>query len=231
MTSSGNEPWNIFARELVRILQVHSYTLWQLQSVAGIHSAKIDRLNTSLRRPKFNVLSPDDLDRVILLCKFTPDEVTQIRAAVLATAIEKMLMDRINQFDALEAGNQVYPILYRALKRRAGEANGLSQTKSPATPVAPLVAAPFPIQVDDETLELVIDDIDASVLLLHLADTSDGKDGAQYAQLARSRFLAILAALENMDDAICASEDWLVWHAETLSGLAHAEQRITKRPA
>lgn len=227
MASSDEVSWNIFARVLEKILHVHGYTLWQLRTLAGIHTEKIGRILRSLSEPKFNVLSPDDLDRVVQACKFTPDEDMQLRAAVLATAVEKMLMDRINHLDALAAGEQVYPILYRALKKREGSSGGLSEAKGTALPVA----TPFPSQAHDATLEPVIDDIDASLLLLYLADTSDGIDGAQYAQLARSRFLTILALLEDMESEVSSSPAWLVWHAETLSGLAHAEQRIAKQSA
>jgi len=227
MASNNDVSWNIFARVLERILHAHGYTLWQLRTVAEIHTEKIGRLHRSLHEPKFNVLSPDDLDKVILACNFTADEATQVRAAVLATAIEKMLMDRINRFDALAAAEQVYPILYRALKKRGDDSHGLGGTKGTAAPVA----TPLPTQTGSEAFERAIDEVDASLLLLHLADTSDGEDGVQYAQLARSRFLTTLALLEDLENEVRASESWLVWHAETLGGLAHAEQRIAKRSA
>ena len=48
--------------------------------------------------------TPAELERVYDVFDFTPEERLRVRAAILATAIEKMLMDRINADDALIAG-------------------------------------------------------------------------------------------------------------------------------
>jgi len=224
MANNSDVKWNIFARVLEKILHGHGYTLWQLRQLAEIHTEKIGRINRSLHEPKFNVLSPEDLDKTIVVCGFTPDETFQIRAAVLATAIEKMLMDRINANDALMAAEQVYPILYRALKKHGNDTRGLGEAKGVVTPLPMQSQA---AEDEDESLEPVVDNLEAAILLLHLADTGEGEEGAQYARLARSRFLTALSSLEEMDDNLRSHQAWLVWHAEALSGLAHAEKRLT----
>lgn len=223
--SGSGDSWNIFARVFDRILHKHGNTLWQLTTLAGIHPEKIRRIQQSLHQTRFNVLSPQDLEKVAAACGFTPDEIVQIRAAILATAIEKMLMDRINKDDALAAGEQIYPILYKALKKHEVDPYGLGEAKGASAAVA---MQPPSIEPDDEALEPVIEGLEAANLLLYLADTAEGEEGAQYARLARARFLAALSALEAMDGDIRSHQPWLVWHAETLSGLAHAEKRLAQ---
>ena len=106
-----NEPvkrrWNLFARELEDILTNHSLRLGQLDDRAGIHREKVRRLQKSLKVPKsFPTLNPSEMDVVIESCFLTENEVFRLRAAIIATSVEAMLMDRINQDDALKAAER-----------------------------------------------------------------------------------------------------------------------------
>ena len=44
--------------------------------------------------------------------QLTDAEILRLRAAILTTSIERMLMDRINQDDALVAAEQMLPLIF-----------------------------------------------------------------------------------------------------------------------
>src|SRR5205085_11306335 len=93
--------WNLFARELEDILVARNLGLGLLDNRASIHREKVRRLLRSLVQPKsFPVLNADELKQVISAFGLTGEEELRLRAAMLATAIERMLMDRIDQDDA-----------------------------------------------------------------------------------------------------------------------------------
>src|SRR5690349_20119111 len=127
--------WNIFARELAAILRARDLRLGHLNDRAGIDPERVRRLQRSLREPKFNVLPPDDLERVAAVFELDAEERIQLRAAILATAIEEMLMGRIDARDALAAADAILPILRRALRDHGHERPGLGAIKEgPAGP-------------------------------------------------------------------------------------------------
>src|SRR5438067_13457294 len=102
--------WNIFARELEDILAVRHLDIGYLDNRVGIHHEKVHRLTQSLLIPKsFPVLNADEMGRLIQICNLGDFEVTRLRAAVLVASLQKMLMNRINQDDALLAAEQVFP--------------------------------------------------------------------------------------------------------------------------
>jgi site-specific recombinase XerD len=113
---SGEYPehfrWNIFARELEDILALRGLRLTHLDDRAFIHREKVRRLRQSLLRPRsFPVLNPTEMDNVIVTFQLNDNEVLRLRAALLATAIEEMLMDRISSEDALFLAEHLLPVL------------------------------------------------------------------------------------------------------------------------
>ena len=110
--------WNIFARELQDILATRSLKLTHLDDRAGIYPRKVARLRDSLKTPKsFPVLNPEEIEHVAKAFALTSDEVLRLRAAMLTTAIEEKLMDRIDQYDALHMAEQLLLVLIDALIR------------------------------------------------------------------------------------------------------------------
>src|SRR5690242_18013470 len=102
--SASGKRWNLFARELADILAVNHLGLGHLDDRAGIHREKVRRLIQSLSAPKsFPVLNAEEMELVIQKFQLGDEDVLRLRAALLATSIEKTLMDRINQDDALLA--------------------------------------------------------------------------------------------------------------------------------
>lgn len=73
-----------------------------------IHRDNVCRLIYLLRSPKHcPVLNPEKRERIIESVALDETEILRVRAAILATSLEKMLMDRVSQFDALLASDGV----------------------------------------------------------------------------------------------------------------------------
>lgn len=209
--------WNLFARELEAILAKRGLGIGHLDNRAFIHPEKVRRLQRSLREPKFHVLPPEEIDRICTVFQFTPQEVMRLKAAILATAIEVMLMNRINQDDALAAAEQFLPLLQRALETHDGDADAIGQIKS-------IPEAPASAESVTQQLEHAIETLDIAVLLLHAAGGSMAGGSEHlveqkaYTRSARANFLAAQASLERFDAGIQQTETWRAWHDESLKG-------------
>lgn len=211
--------WNIFARELERILQIRGYSLGHLDDRSHIHREKVRRLQRSLREPRFNLLSPDELEQVGDTFDFTSDERMQLRAAMLATAVEDMLMSRIEAGAALVASDQVFDILLDALQTHGDDDNGIGAVKGGPRQQALEQAAP----TSTAAFEAAIDDVERAYLMLHLALTDALATRRRTAMLAREGFLYALAALERLDASGLAGDEWTYWRDEAQHGLAFTD--------
>ena len=110
--------WNIFAATLQDILSHHNLHLWSLKSF-GIHPQQITRLQKSLKTPQhFPLLSPVDMERLTLELPLSSDEIIRLRAAMLATAIERMLFDRISAEGAYAVAYEIFQMLNQTLQAR-----------------------------------------------------------------------------------------------------------------
>lgn len=217
---SKKEPgWNIFARELQAILAMHGFRLGHLNDRAGIHPQKVARLQRSLREPKFNVLPPDELDHVCDVFRLEADERTRLHAAILATAIEEMLMNRINSRAALDAADQILPIIYDLLKVHVGKATPLGQIKGDH----------MVIEEFDPVFEAALDIIDRATIALYLsADAATPFERAESARQARDGFAAALALLDALPLAFQGGEIWNVWHTAAQQGWDDAQKRLAE---
>jgi hypothetical protein len=121
--------WNLFARELEDLLYKHGYDLNDLTREAGLHPEKVRRLKQYLALPKFHILNPEELEQVSMSFAFTGEEQLRLRAAILATAVEETLMNRIDPENALRAAEEIFPLLVEALKHRYGRLSGLAATR------------------------------------------------------------------------------------------------------
>lgn len=209
--------WNIFARELQTILEQHGYRIGHLNDRAGIHPQKVARLQRSLRAPKCNVLTPDELDRVCQAFGLTNDERLRLRAAILVTAIEEMLMGRINIFSALDAANQILPIMYRILKINANKQTPLSQVKG----------GPMVTDENDPDFETILHIIDRATIALHLSDDAlTAFDTWDSARQARDAYASAIEKLEALPAVFQENEIWKVWHSAAQQGLIDADKRL-----
>jgi hypothetical protein len=114
--------WNLFARELEDILLAHGKHLGDLDDqTEDIHREKVRRLQRSLLKPKsFPVLNPEEIELIVEKFGLSEEERVRLRAAILATAIERVLMDRIDPDDALLASEQIATILRDSLLAQFG---------------------------------------------------------------------------------------------------------------
>jgi hypothetical protein len=162
------------------------------------------------------------MDIVIETCHLTDDEVLWLRAAIIATSVEAMLMDRINQDDALKAAEQILPIIEAALREYANETTGMGAFKRGGV-----------IMIDDcdtdidLTLEAALDAIDRGTIALHLCrNVSSAVERLERVRQARDSFAAALAELEEANAGIKATEAWREWFREAHSSYQTSANRI-----
>src|SRR5262249_9882432 len=89
--------WNIFARELESVLAAHGWELGHLDDRGVVYNReKVRRLRKSLTSPgHLATLNPEEMERLMALVPLTKLEQKRLRASLLATAVERTLLDRI----------------------------------------------------------------------------------------------------------------------------------------
>jgi hypothetical protein len=213
--------WNLFAREIEAILQRRNLSFGALSSQAGIHPGKVQRLRWALAKPIFHILNPDDLELVIITFDLTVEEETRLHAALLATAIEKLLMDRIDPENALKAAEDLLPLLEKGLRERAKQRDGIGAIRR--------------VSMKDETvfenlLEGVLEGFDRAMLALHLSrQVSTPTEQLGQLRKARDDFASVVEELDVLgqnDPSLKAIELWQLWHAEAQHFLAITNQQL-----
>ena len=213
--------WNIFARVLQDLLAVRGYGLGHLDDRAFVHPEKVRRLKRSLITPKsLPLLTIDEMDEVMRVFQLNPREKIQLRAALLTTAIEATLMDRIEAAEALRAAEQILPIIEQALRSHADTRGGLALAREGGRMSAEETEI-------DSQLEGALNAIDRSTLALHLSrHVQTQAERREHLRQAREYFGSALAQLEAAEAALQASAAWRMWHDEATRGLASANQRL-----
>ena len=222
-TDENSSPgWNLFARVLQEVLAAHGVGLGYLDDRVKIHPEKVRRLQRSLKVPKsFPVLNIDEMEQVFIVFRLNRREKTRLRAALLATAIEQTLMDRINQHDALRAAEQILPIIEHALDTYADEPLGIGAVKGEGGAVMPDEA-----EIERE-LGGALSAIDRAQLSLHLSHNVESHaERVERAREAWDSFEAALVLLEAVESAFKAQEVWRVWYDEAQQGQRTAKERL-----
>lgn len=217
MTSSSIRRWNIFARELEDVLALHGYKLSHLDDLAIVlHPEKVRRLRQSLKSPgHLTTLNPDEMERLITTLRLTGEEQCRLRAALLATAVEMILMDRIDAKVALMASDDVFHLLFAAMKAR------------PDTLLATQIRTATMIEHQETTYNqqflAALDLIDRATLALHLCrQTISVQDGLVHARLAHETYAQALALLAQTQSPSPESETWRYWHEQAIEGQQQA---------
>lgn len=221
-TLPSGKRWNIFARELDAILQAHRFNLGHLTTKLGIHTEKVRRLKQSLTSSTFrsHLLNPQELEEISQAFQFTAEEQLRLRAALLATAIEELLMNRIDPDSALEAAEEVFPLLLRALHRRLGRQRGLAATRKDAFASNTAI---------EDTFEPILQQLNHAMLALHLGLLGSPLEQMEQTCNAVSGFTAVLAELEDLlrrNPDLHADAAWQLWYTEAQNNLARAQQQI-----
>lgn len=219
--SSEEKRWNIFARELETILEAHQLTIGQLDDQLGIHREKVRRLKRSLFTSKsFPVLNTEEMEQVIDELQLSDAETVQLRAALLTVAIERLLMDRIDQENALLACEQLFPIISDAMQQQFNSVRGLGAIRR-----EDVIASTY--DESDLALEAAIEHVEKGIIMLHLSrNVSSHSERVERTREARSHFEAALAELEEVDGDMQLLAAWSYYKAEAQSRLAEAEERL-----
>lgn len=214
--------WNIFARELERVLDDHDLRLGQLDDRGVVlQREKVRRLQHSLRSPAhFPTLNPEEVERLFTIVELTSDEQARIRAALLATAVERILMDRLDPPTALMAADDVFNILYAAL--RAQPVGVLAGIKggSPADEAD---------ETGDTAYEEALDLIDRATLALHLSREAKTPEARKtHAEEAAETFTRAKRLLQTAQLPAHESDEWRGWDQEVAAGLASANALLAQ---
>jgi hypothetical protein len=220
-TTQGHAGWNLFARELQAILEARHFTLWSLASRTRIHREVVRRLVRSLAVAKsFTTLNPEQVQQVTTAFALTDDERLRLTAAVLATAVEAVLMDRIARDVALHASERVFEVLLDAMRRDAASGGILISVERRDNTTS-----------DTFNLDIVLGDalmeLERAHLALHISYLSAANDeGLQSARQAEQGYLAALQTLSRAAPEVKSREEWHVWQTEAESGRRQAASRI-----
>jgi hypothetical protein len=166
------------------------------------------------------------MDMVIERCFLTDDEVFRLRAAIIASSVEVMLMDRINQDDALKAAEQILPMIEAALRSYADETTGIGVFKRGEAAMIDDTETAI-----DLALETVLATIDRATIALHLSrNVSSARERLERANQARDGFAVALVELNEANAAIKSTEAWREWYEETQSSYQAASDRVVELP-
>ncbi len=213
--------WNLFARELEDILAAHGSKLGLLDDRMDIHREKVRRLQKSLLDPKhLPVLNPDEMDLLIQEFDLSEEEWVRLRAAMLATAIERVLMDRIDLDNALLASEQIYTILRDGLQARLAEESGMGLVRGGEDDSMEETA-------EDITLTEVCSALDDANMALQLSyHVTSHRERIKKTKEAQTHFTEALAELDRLDTVWKSLQNWKVLYDEAQSGLASAAERL-----
>lgn len=211
---------NIFARELQNVLRRHNLDLSRLDDRVGIHPEKVRRLVQSLSGPKsFPVLNVEEMDQLIAILNLSEDEIIHLRAAVLAASVERTLMDRINQDDALQGANQIFPIILHALEEESEGNEGLGNTRGDVGGVYN--------DDSDSTFAAAIESVDDGDRALRMSyDMSNSKRQKHYAQSAYNAYEEALTQLNLLPHNFQSVQLWKDLQQEAQRGKVAANKRL-----
>ncbi|HEV8193147.1 MAG TPA: hypothetical protein VGP82_16925 [Ktedonobacterales bacterium] len=209
--------WNVFAAVLEDVLQAHGHRLGQLDDRAGIHPEVVRRLQVSLHLPRFYVLSPDDLDTVLNTFCLTMAEKVKLRAAVLATAVEAKLMDRIDAATALDIAWAILPLLEQALRKQLEDGGSIRLDDEDSS----AEFTPF-----DRRFETELEFMERGLLAMHLADAAQSRIEEE-AQIREAHGWFLLAR-DGFDIAAPSHRDdtWQYWREKAQSALEQTSARM-----
>lgn len=221
MVTKREKRWNLFARELEKVLAAHGQSLNQLEPQLGISEEKARRLQQSLFTPKsLPVLSPDELESLEQELFLSNEEWTRLRAALLATSIERLLMERIGEDKAWQVADLTLLLVDEALQEQLQQ-NRASGTKRILDGEA----------LEDTEMDLawegVWNALDSATLALQLSYyVSSYRERVKKLKEAQADFQEALDELNRLDKSTKALPLWHAYVAEVRRGLDSALERL-----
>ncbi len=220
--------YNIFVRELEAVLKTKPKKkgISQLTELPFyIHPMKIARLLASRHSPKhLAILNPTDLEAIMDHFEFDQKERLRIKAAIMATAVERVLIDRIDAELALHAADEVFSILYHAMSRATpSPAQPASEAISVETPMS-LSEIKFTPEIESEFTH-VLDVLDQALeLMFRCKELPKGEERTHCAQDLVSLFDRMLDLLDSIPQDQRTLERWQPWFDEARKCRADAQR-------
>lgn len=218
--------WNIFARELEAILAKRGLRLSHLDDRGVVfHREKVRRLQQSLKSPRhLTTLNPHEIERLVAIMQLTELEQRRLQAALLATAVEMTLMDRIDSQTALMASDDVFHILFAAMK---AQPDGVMTTGVKAGALTD-----DPDTFGDSAFSQALDLIDRALLAIHMSrNASSHQAQINNAQEAFDTFSRSLVLLQQCQMPLPESNNWRYWHDEATNGQKMAKELLLTKEA
>lgn len=205
MTDS-DQPGNPYARELVQILAEHGLNLADLATPrVGLDPATVERLRLSLTNSRlFPVLGPDEQELLVAGLLLNATEQRRLLAALLATAIQRLLKDQIGLVGAHQFIAQTYSFLLTASLQADLDTLGSRDRTQDHGPL------------EDQTWRTIWDAIESAALSLQM---SNGRglsysERVRYLYEARTRLEEAMADMESLNADGRASPIWHTCHHE-----------------
>jgi hypothetical protein len=221
MVTKRENRWNLFAQELEEILAGHQQTLRTFNPKLGFSAEKGRRLQQSLLAPgSLPVLTPEELEAVELELSLSGEEWIRLRAALLATAIERMLMYRIGKERALQAVEHIIPLIGEALREQ------IQTYGEPGSRRGPDFEA-----VEDTEVDLawagVWEVLDSAALALQMSCyVSSYRERVRKLKDARGDFQEALDRLNDLDNGLKSLPIWEEAQKEAQKGLDSVAERL-----
>lgn len=212
---SDSTRWNIFARELEQVLGARGLQLGMLDDLQVVdHPEKVRRLQRSLNTPKhFPVLNPEEIERLVTTVNLTVDEQNRLRAALVATAVERVLMDRLEPEVALMAANDVFEICLAVMRD--------DPERSLATVREGRLQGD--LTREDELFAEALDLLDTATMALHGAHSAvNGQTQRDYALTAAETFSRAETTLRAVEISLEYRQTWQAYLNEASKGEAYA---------
>ena len=227
MVNENGIEWGIFARELKRVFKdlgiPHTY-LDDLKDDQGtiVDKRKAARIWASLDSPKhFAILNPTELSRLIAKLELKVEAQTRLQAAILATAVEITLMNRIPSDLALMASKQVFEMLHGALTRDPNLASSIKGGNRVLTGGIPNVQTVAMSQAF-ETAKRCMDD---AVLILHACNNAlNLADRTNFASDAIALYTRAIELLQKAQGSVTETDDWEYWYNQAQKELRNAQE-------
>ena len=213
--------WNIFAFELRNVLSNYNMDLGHLDDRFGIHREKVRRLIHSLRTPSsLPVLNREDTEMITNMLHLSQQDILRLRAALLATSVQRMLCDRIEPEAARLAAEQLLPIILEALIEHTNK-YGLGNVRTGE--ITPLEDADD-IDLAFESILTAIDYGEETVQLSY--NVISPGERVKRAYQAKASFEDACTKLAQVNRHIKQLPQWKIWTNEAEKGKKTAMERL-----
>lgn len=194
---------NLYARELAQILAEHGLELDDLVDRVGLDPSTVQRLRLSLTNLLLSpVLSPQEQELLVTGLLFNATEQRRLLAALMATAIQRLLKDQLGLTCAHQFTTRAYPFLLTASLQADLDTLGAPDR------------TPDHGSREDQTWWAIWEAIESAALAFQMSHGRGLPRGERVRQLreARAWLEEAMADLESLDAASKVSPIWRTCH-------------------